>query len=408
MVLVDLSYKDLSCADLGAGLFEGSKPRLEYFKSLLSMEGFDLNTVVYAYSYWVNFTEYLVFKGEKRGTHEFRFKAVKCAKRGNDVYNWRVNKRFKELNSLKEVTFFDPRGNVKKTRGLFVTLKINANLWTISEAWENIGGFYNKWLTKLRKRYGHVDALRVWEAGLGHEDNEYAFKGYPHVHCLLFFYEHEFEVFRHNGAWRIEEKGDLEWGYGFVDVEALRSLREGVSYVTKYLGKLHRWGVDSEVFEGIPNDTPRDNLVDLPFHASRLTLSLMWVFQKQAFSLSHSYYYCSDCKKRVKKGVLVCPRCGGAHIVAREGLVEGIRRMHNSNCLGKVKVVGQVDLLGAGVWKWILLGFLSGSPWGAHSPWVKEVKLAELREWENSGAFRSRFMKKRCFGGWAYEERIFD
>ena len=212
VVLADLSYKSLSYADIGAELFEGSKPRLVKIKNLLSLEGFDVNTVVYAYSHWVNFVEYLVFKGEKRGTHEIRFKVVKCAKRGNDVYNWRVKKRFRELNSLKEVTFFDPRGNVKKTRGLFVTLKINANLWTISEAWENIGGFYNKWLARLRKRYGHVDALRVWEAGLGHEDNEYAFKGYPHVHCLLFFYEHEFEVFRHkrNGTWRIEDKEDFE------------------------------------------------------------------------------------------------------------------------------------------------------------------------------------------------------
>ena len=70
MGLVSPLLKDLSCADLGAGLFEGSKPRLEYFKSLLSMEGFDLNTVVYAYSYWVQFTEYLVFKGEHRHTGE--------------------------------------------------------------------------------------------------------------------------------------------------------------------------------------------------------------------------------------------------------------------------------------------------------------------------------------------------
>jgi hypothetical protein len=339
---------------VGEGLFEGHKPRLGYIRALMSMEGFDLNTVFYAYSYWVGFVEYMVFMGEKRGAWERRFKAVKCSKRGNDVYNWRISKRFKELNSLKEVVFFNPRGNVKKTRGLFVTLTFDPKSLRLDELWEHVGVAFNKWISRLRSRYGKIQVLRVWEA---HKS------GYPHIHCLLFFEESEFGVFRHSGVWRIEEKGEFEWEYGFVDVEALRSFKEGVSYVTKYLRKLHEWGVTEDIEEEVTPDGREGDpaLRSLPWGASRLTLSLLWVFRKRCFSLSRS-------------------------------LVDLISAMRSSNSQNKMKVE-QVDLEGKKVWKWVLLGFYAGPLVGNPPPWSRDLSLREVQRLENSEGFTKRLIK---------------
>jgi hypothetical protein len=351
-------HKDFEGGVIGEGLFEGRKPRLGYIRALMSIEGFDLTTVVMAYSYWVGFTEYMVFKKEQKFTREFEFKAVKCSKRGNDVYNWRISKRFKELNSLKEVVFFDPRGNVKKTRGLFVTLTFDPKSLRLDELWEHVGVAFNKWVSRLRSRYGKIQVLRVWEA---HKS------GYPHIHCLLFFEESEFEVFRYRGVWRIQEKASFEWEYGFVDVEALTSLKEGVNYVIKYLRKLHESGVTKDIEEEVtppPEEQEGDPpLRSLPWGASRLTLSLLWVFRKRCFSLSRS-------------------------------LADLIAAMHNSNSQLGLKVQ-QVDLEGQKVWEWVLLGFYAGSLEGDPPPWSKDLTLAEVRELEASTGWSRRVINAK-------------
>ncbi|MCW3994482.1 MAG: hypothetical protein NWE85_07985, partial [Candidatus Bathyarchaeota archaeon] len=59
---------------------------------------------------------------EKEWKNEFF--AVKCAKRGNDVYRFRVYRRFKGLCSMADdLIFFNPKDRgKKKTRALWVTL----------------------------------------------------------------------------------------------------------------------------------------------------------------------------------------------------------------------------------------------------------------------------------------------
>jgi hypothetical protein len=332
---------------LGEGLFEGHKPRLGYIRALMSQEGFNLDMAVYAYSYWVSFTEYMVFKKEQKFTRKFEFKAVKCSKRGNDVYNWRISKRFRELNALKEVIFFNPRENIKKTRGLFVTLTFDPKTLRLDELWEHVGVAFNKWVSRLRSRYGKIQVLRVWEA---HKS------GVPHIHALLFFESSDFGVFRHNGSWRIEEKASFEWECGFVDVEALRSFKEGVNYVTKYLGKLHQWGVTSDIGEEVTFEQGDSSLRGLPWRASRLTLSLLWVFRKRCFSLSRS-------------------------------LVDLIAAMRNSNSQNEMKVQ-QVDFGGQKVWEWVLLGFYAGS--FGKKCWSKDLSLKEVRELEGSSGWSAR------------------
>jgi len=74
--------------------------------------------------------------------------AVKCAKRGNDVYRWRVSRRFKGLSSMaEEIVFFNPKDRgVKKTRALFVTLTYDTKRCDFKDAWRNIGIEFNRFM----------------------------------------------------------------------------------------------------------------------------------------------------------------------------------------------------------------------------------------------------------------------
>jgi len=57
------------------------KPRLGYYKALLSLENPDLDKIIDAFIYWSKFVEYLIFRKENIYTYEKEYKAVKAAKR---------------------------------------------------------------------------------------------------------------------------------------------------------------------------------------------------------------------------------------------------------------------------------------------------------------------------------------
>jgi len=194
--------------------------------------------------------------------------AVKCSKRGNDVYRKRVYRRFKELSQLVEkVNFFNPRDRRggKKTRALFVTLTYDPKRCSLDEAWENIGVEFNRFMSYLRKRYGKISCCRVFEAFVKRAD------GYPHVHCVILFEEKEFKVFRDKkGKFRIKEKDAIAEGWhSHTDVQAMGSLGWGFRYLKKYLLK----SIDAE------NQDPK----------TLKTLALCWLFNKRAFSVSGKF-----------------------------------------------------------------------------------------------------------------------
>ncbi|MCW4040501.1 MAG: hypothetical protein NWE83_07090, partial [Candidatus Bathyarchaeota archaeon] len=158
--------------------------------------------------------------------------AVKCAKRGNDVYWWRIKKRLKSLHKLENHTFFDIRGSDKCSNVLFATLTYDIRRSTVQEAWKKVGKEFNKWIRNLRKKFGRISYLRCWKASR---------KGYPHIHVLLVFHDHPFRIVfsqlkKGRRVHRIAEKEAFEKSYhSFVDVQAVRKLREGIKYVLKYL-----------------------------------------------------------------------------------------------------------------------------------------------------------------------------
>ena len=126
-------------------------------------------------------------ESEKKWTNDVC--AVKCAKRGNDVYKSRVERRFRGICRLSEnLIFFNPkdRNSNRTTKALFLTLTYDTKRSSYSEAWKSIGVEFNSFMAKIRKEFGKVSSCRVFESF----EN-----GYPHIHCILLF-EKEFSVFR--------------------------------------------------------------------------------------------------------------------------------------------------------------------------------------------------------------------
>ncbi|MCP8304031.1 MAG: hypothetical protein H3Z50_00955 [archaeon] len=81
--------------------------------------------------------------------------------------------------------------------------------------------------------------------------------------------------YRH--VYRIEEKAEFEKSYhSFVDVEAVRKMREGISYITKYMRK-----------SGHP--------------LQMLTLAFCWLFRKRSFAVSGNFL--ESLKTSIKKQV---------------------------------------------------------------------------------------------------------
>ncbi len=226
---------------------------------------YSLSEIVNKYLEWLSDVKYMILNKIHLGTFESEVFAVKCSKRGNDVYCYRVYRRFKGLASLAEKTvFFNPkdRNLNKTTRALFLTLTYDTKLCSLADAWKNIGKEFNRFMSHVRKLFGKVSSCRVFEAFQN---------GYPHIHCILLFEEKEFKVFRDKkGQFRIREKGVIAEGWrSHTDAKALGSLGRGLSYLKKYLLKsIDAKNKDSKALK---------------------TLALGWLFGKRAFSVSGKF-----------------------------------------------------------------------------------------------------------------------
>lgn len=252
--------------------------------------------IVERYVKWVSEDKYMILARSKR-IHEDSLKgfnfdteyfAVKCAKRGNDLYRSRVYGRFKGLCGNSEtLVFFNPKDRgMKRTRALWVTLTYDVKLCTFDEAWRDVGIEFNRFMAYTRKKFGSVSCCRVFESF----EN-----GHPHIHCILLF-ETWFSVFRDSkGQFRVHAKDTIaEAWHSNVDVKAMSSLAGGFSYLKKYLLK--------------------NNNVNKADSKALMTLALCWAFRKRAFSVSGQF---------------------------RKALADLIRILHNSN-----KETIQVSLFG--------------------------------------------------------------
>lgn len=220
-----------------------------------------LDQVKELYETWVRQDEGLVIQlqfGEAHGFKKATF-GLKLAKRGNDVYRWKAGQK---LDALKVVLpSFDVRteegeGGQQATNALFLTLTDDPALSSVDEAWSNIGGRWNRFLSAVKKRWGRVDFVRSWES---------TGRGRPHIHALMIFHQSMFSTFTDaKGVLRIMEKGQFE-GYwdSFIDVRAPQTVESCVGYVTKEVLK---------------------HTVDV--ERGSTTLALLWLNRKRGFSIS--------------------------------------------------------------------------------------------------------------------------
>jgi len=249
------------------GLLRNGKPRLEAARTyFLGLGDMDFEGLVCFYNAWRSFNEYILLErieGDQRSFH-----AVKCSKRGNDVYWWRTNRRLQGLKDREDVQFFNPKDRgLKKTRAVFVTLTYDTKIGSVYDAWEDHGSCWNRWITNLREKFGELSYIRTWESFVN---------GYPHIHALIIFKDHEFTVFRQKGKdgkyrFRIQEKACFEAGWhSNVDVQACSSLKKASLYITKYLTK----GFHEQSEEALDKSL------------RGLTLAMTWVFKKRSFAVS--------------------------------------------------------------------------------------------------------------------------
>lgn len=290
------------------------------------------------YVYWRDLTEFMVLRHEsmnmKTWASEWDYVAVKCSKRGNDVYASRVKRRLNWLSNTENVQFFDVSdfSTVKKvfTSALWITLTWDTKRSSRLEAWEKEISFdFNRFISALRRKYGRISALRTWEASA---------QGYPHVHAVLLFHDAKFSVFPHLAkdeegkeklTFRISEKAQIaSYWHSHVDVQAVSSTKKLFNYVRKYQTKTL-----------LASDSPK----------GVSTMSLMWLFRKRGFSVSGDF---------------------------RARLHDLIRTLHNSNMeMVQSRLDGSLEETSP----WVFVGVFTAVEIGIHSDrWTAHLNKEQI------------------------------
>jgi hypothetical protein len=244
-----------------------------YLRDLAERRVYDQDNIVATFESWENDHRYMIMAHTREKwiseAGKVDYVALKCAKRGNDVYVNRVTRRLEGIGRRIPYMELDFWGN-PETNMIFVTLTYDTKLCGFAEAWKNIGVEWNRYLSNLRKQYGKLSVFRTWESfGNGH----------PHIHAIIFFDEYKFKVFpsyeknrkgKTKLVWRIEEKRGMEkYWHSNQDVKAVYNVRGGLEYLKKYIMKCAEY--DHSDRKGVK------------------TLAMCWVFRKKAFYVSGQF-----------------------------------------------------------------------------------------------------------------------
>jgi Geminivirus Rep catalytic domain. len=329
------------------------KPRLLYARSMfLKAEnrremGFEsleecLGLLESLFSYWESFSEFLLLKREDLKSKNVEYVAVKCSKRGNDVYAARLSARLGWLEDhVPNVEFFKIKDfqvdRRVSSRLLWVTLTWDTNRSSLMHAWEHLGEDFNRFMSSLKRKYGKISIFRVWESYKN---------GYPHVHAVIYFHEAEFKVFPHWSSkekklvFRIEEKAEIsEFWHSHVDIQAISSTSALFTYIRKHQKNILMGLGNPSVVEEAPSAIGLSSMAP----SGLRSLALCWLFRKRSFSVSGDF---------------------------REVLSDLIRTLHNSNMLGQQNLLGErvPDV------SWLFVGIFSGERLGV-PPWMWAARI---------------------------------
>lgn len=241
----------------------------------------DTEFVVNLYKNWVAEDEYMGFENKKTGEWIF----LKCSKRGNDIYQNRVEESLKGVLKLlhakiniSNVNDNEKDRNLKSTNGLEIVLTYDTKLKSKSRAWLDVGNECNRFLSNLRKQYGKIAKVRSWESF----EN-----GYPHVHMAVIFKDKKFLIKQHV-AKKGKNKGKITWRLRYyeqkekiakywhsdVDIQGITDLEDSIKNVLWYILK--------------NNDV---NYKDMESWGRKelLTMASMWYFRKKSYSVSGEF-----------------------------------------------------------------------------------------------------------------------
>lgn len=205
--------------------------------------------LVESYLTWLDRPVYIVLKDKfEKG----RYKCFRGAKRGDSFYCHKTLNRWDKL--ADEIQDSDYHVGHSMTGAVWVTLTYADQQ---ERNWLSIAADFNRFMARLRKRYGKIDVVRVWES---HKS------GLPHAHSILLFREKRFRTFLYNDVYRLESKDELAecWSYGNTDWQGVYNLRGMLGYLKKYMRKF------------LSHDVP---------HATR-NMAKLWVYRKRTFSVS--------------------------------------------------------------------------------------------------------------------------
>jgi len=247
--------------------------RKEYFSNACS-----LDEACVSISEWRGMNMYLCFKGET-SKREAKYYYQKASKRGNDVYRWRVKKRFQKILEFseenKELSFIEEsKDGGFSSRLLKLTLTVDPGKYVLNDFNSKIcSKELDKQIKRIRNVYPNVKVSRTYEVFTDKA------KGFLHVNLVLFFPSYSFPVFLHKNkkkkqSWRLKNREDKSffkgsWGCGFVDVRAVSTAHDLLEYCLKYHIKYFR------------NVKAKGN--------QDLTLSVLTLFNKRAFSVPDSF-----------------------------------------------------------------------------------------------------------------------
>jgi len=310
-----------------------AKIRLRTVRDLYNRGLIGIDGIIDYYHRWVIYDEYMLLQFDsvepslkKTGNRDVKYVAVKCAKRGNDIYSYRVKKSlFDIVNSLDNTVFFNSKERNFKTANtsaLSFVLTYDPGLCSLSDAWLNVGKDFDAWLNNLRKKYGKISIFRTWEV---------CNNGYPHINAILLFHDVSFSVFKYKEKFRIKEKSEFsKYWHSFIDVQAVSDMKKSFFYITKYVTKYITKTM--QTFD----------------KKALLTLSMLWFFGKRSFSVSKGFVSQLECVKDLNKERLD-------------------RNMHNSS---------QLSLIGEKLTKntYVFLGIYSKATLEIlNNPWTVEI-----------------------------------
>ncbi len=291
-------------------------------------EGFyGVDDVVSSYHVWLSRIFYVVVSRFNLSKGDYEYAMFRGLKRGDNRYGFLTCSKFWRLGRFGEdLSYFNRSSHgVVRGSGLLATLEYDANRFSLPEAWSRVGVDFNRFMSHIRKLYGRVSIVRVWES---HES------GYPHIHVSLTFGDYAFNGRRmwnkRKGNWVFRVIGvefkDLKgcWSqdrYGFSDFEMVDNFSGGIRYLAKYLAK--STSAKKAGVKGIR------------------TLAMCWIFRKRSFGFSGDLFKVDES-------------------VSGEVAPDGMYSKSNSNSDVRYLKVG-IDLYGNSIFeiveRWCLFGF---------------------------------------------------